>query len=355
MTRLAIIIVSYNSRKDLETALHSLTEPAATTPHEIVVVDNASTDSTAAYIRERWPRVRLIASESNLGFAQANNVGIHNTSSELVLLVNPDTIVTGAAVDRLVSVLESQPDVAIVGPRIVDGNGRAELSFGAMISPWAELRQKILVRGNDRGLSLITAIVDRMTRRTHRVDWVSGACLADPASGSGPGGRVRSEVLHVCRGRRPVCGSSLTRPFGSLLRRAAGGAPARAVCRGGTRPSQKGLSQEPDRLLRQAPPRVGAVSEGLPQDHRTTARYTQLGGHPLSSDVELHVLWPARAATRRRVPVRVQAGKPAPDGRLRAQTGRVITENKRTSAARRRTRDWRRPRPHADAAQHASS
>ena len=134
MTRLAIIIVSYNSRKDLETALHSLTEPAATTPHEIVVVDNASTDSTAAYIRERWPRVRLIASESNLGFAQANNVDIHNTSSGLVLLVNPDTIVTGAAVDRLVSVLESQPDVAIVGPRIVDGNGRAELSFGAMIS-----------------------------------------------------------------------------------------------------------------------------------------------------------------------------------------------------------------------------
>ncbi|MET0164573.1 MAG: glycosyltransferase, partial [Vicinamibacterales bacterium] len=100
MTRLAIIIVSYNSRKDLETALHSLTEPAATTPHEIVVVDNASTDSTAGYIRERWPRVRLIASESNLGFAQANNVGIHNTSSELLLLVNPDTIVTGAAVDR---------------------------------------------------------------------------------------------------------------------------------------------------------------------------------------------------------------------------------------------------------------
>ena len=67
MTRLAIIIVTYNSRKDLETALQSLTEPAPSVPHEIVVVDNASTDSTPAYIRERWPAVRLIASESNLG------------------------------------------------------------------------------------------------------------------------------------------------------------------------------------------------------------------------------------------------------------------------------------------------
>ncbi len=177
MTRLAIIIVSYNSRSDLETALRSLTEPAPAVPYEIVVVDNASTDSTPAYIRERWPRIRLIASESNLGFAQANNLGIRNTSSELVLLVNPDTIVKGTDVDRLVSILESRPDIAIVGPRIVDGNGRAELSFGSMISPWAELRQKMLVRGNDRGSSVITAIVDRMTRRTRRVDWVSGACL----------------------------------------------------------------------------------------------------------------------------------------------------------------------------------
>ena len=204
MTRLAIIIVSYNSRKDLETALHSLTEPAPAVPHEIVVVDNASTDSTPAYVRERWPRVRLIASESNLGFAQANNVGIRNTSGELVLLVNPDTIVTGSDVDRLVSVLESRPDVAIVGPRIVDGSGRAELSFGAMISPWAELRQKILVRGNDRGSPLITGIVNRMTRRTHRVDWVSGACLLirrqdlDQAGGFDPRFFMYAEDVDLC-------------------------------------------------------------------------------------------------------------------------------------------------------------
>ena len=102
MTRLAIIIVSYNSRKDLENALRSLTEPSPTVAHEIVVVDNASTDSTPAYVRERWPRVRLIASESNLGFAQANNVGIRNTASEHVLFAHPDTSVSASAVDRLV-------------------------------------------------------------------------------------------------------------------------------------------------------------------------------------------------------------------------------------------------------------
>jgi N-acetylglucosaminyl-diphospho-decaprenol L-rhamnosyltransferase len=204
MTRLAIIIVSYNSRRDLENALRSLMEPPPAVAHEIVVVDNASTDSTAAHVRERWPQVRLIASENNLGFAQANNVGIRNSASELVLLLNPDTLVTGTAVDRLVSVMDGRPDVAIVGPRIVDGRGRAELSFGAMISPWAELRQKLLVRGNDRELPVISRLVDRMTRRTRLVDWVSGACLLirradlDRAGGFDPRFFMYAEDVDLC-------------------------------------------------------------------------------------------------------------------------------------------------------------
>ena len=204
MTRLAIILVSYNSRKDLENALRSLTEPPPTVAHEIVVVDNASTDSTPAHVRERWPHIRLIASESNLGFAQANNLGIRSTAGDLVLLVNPDTIVTAAAVDRLVSIMDSRPDVAIVGPRIVDGQGRAELSFGAMISPWAELRQKVLVRGNARGSAVITWLVDRMTRRTRLVDWVSGACLLirrqdlDEVGGFDPRFFMYAEDVDLC-------------------------------------------------------------------------------------------------------------------------------------------------------------
>lgn len=175
--RLSIVIVTYNSSREIDLVLGSLTQHVPATSHEIVVVDNASSDRTPAIVRDKWPDARLIESAANLGFAAANNRAIRTSSSELVLLLNPDTRVPQGAIDRLVAQLDARADVAVVGPRIVDGQGRAELSFGAMIAPLAELRQKVLVWGNDRGVSPIVSTVDRMTRQTHEVDWVSGACL----------------------------------------------------------------------------------------------------------------------------------------------------------------------------------
>jgi GT2 family glycosyltransferase len=76
-----------------------------------------------------------------------------------------------------VHVLDTHTEAAAAGPRIVDPEGRAELSFGAMISPLAELRQKFLAAGHERGLPAISRYVTRRTRRSGPVDWVTGACL----------------------------------------------------------------------------------------------------------------------------------------------------------------------------------
>jgi GT2 family glycosyltransferase len=95
----------------------------------------------------------------------------------LILLLNPDTIVPPGAIDALVGALDARPDAAAVGPRLVDAEGRAELSFGRMISPLSELRQKVFVKGHDRRLPGISHYVERATRRARSVDWVSGACL----------------------------------------------------------------------------------------------------------------------------------------------------------------------------------
>lgn len=177
MSRLAIVIVNFNTRAELSRCLDSLISQPPTTPHDIVVVDNASTDDSVGIVRARWPSVRIIEAGANLGFARANNLGIRATASELVLLLNSDTVVPPGTIDTLVRWLDTHPGAAVVGPRLVDAHGRAELSWGWMVSPWHELRQKLLTRGHDRGVGLLSRRVERLTRRERRVDWVSGACL----------------------------------------------------------------------------------------------------------------------------------------------------------------------------------
>lgn len=176
MIDVSIIIVSYNAREDLERCLTAIHETPPATRHEVVVVDNASTDGSTAAVR-RWNTVRLIEQPSNLGFAAASNVGIRASQGRHLLLLNSDTIVPAGAVDEMVAILGRHPDVAVVGPRLVDADGRAELSFGAMIGPLAELRQRRLVRGLGRNDPDVRATVEAMTRREQSPDWVSGACL----------------------------------------------------------------------------------------------------------------------------------------------------------------------------------
>ena len=173
---LSIIIVSFNARADLERCLKSLHTAPPSASHEIIVVDNASGDGSAGAAR-RWPQVRVLEAGANLGFARASNVGIRASRGAHLLLLNSDTIVPPQAIDRLLDRLKERPEVAVAGPRLVDADGRAELSFGRMMSPLNEIRQKRLVRGHERRLRGITAFVERVTREEQTPDWVSGACL----------------------------------------------------------------------------------------------------------------------------------------------------------------------------------
>jgi GT2 family glycosyltransferase len=174
---LSIVIVSYNARAHLENCLASIAAAPPSIPHDIVVVDNASADDSVAAVRSGWPGVQLIAQDSNTGFAAANNVGIRATRGELILLLNNDTLVPPGAIDRLCGRLRDVSEAAVAGPRLVDANGRPELSFGPMISPWAELRQKLLMAAYERDVPPVARWVERATRRERLVDWVSGASL----------------------------------------------------------------------------------------------------------------------------------------------------------------------------------
>ena len=177
MADLSIIIVSFNTAAELSRCLESLRDHPPAVPHDIVVVDNASSDATVGMLRAWWPQVRLISSPQNVGFAAANNLGIRSTAGELVLLLNSDTLVPAGAIDTLVAQLRARPGLAAIGPRLVDAEGRTEVSFGPMLGPFNELRQKLLVTLHARRVGTVSRLVDRRSRRRQEPDWISGACL----------------------------------------------------------------------------------------------------------------------------------------------------------------------------------
>src|SRR4051812_40157702 len=135
----SIVIVSFNARAHLERCLQSLGGAPPAHTHEVIVVDNASTDGSADAARH-WGAARVIQADENLGFARGTNLAVRSSTGTNLLFLNSDTVVPPGAIDRLIDELDRHKEVAVVGPRLVDGEGRPELSFGRMVSPLNEYR-----------------------------------------------------------------------------------------------------------------------------------------------------------------------------------------------------------------------
>ena len=93
MPKLSIVIVSYNVKYYVAQCITSVLRSQGGVDADITVVDNHSQDGTVEFLRKRFPSVKVVASNHNLGFARANNIAIKATTGEYVLLLNPDTIV----------------------------------------------------------------------------------------------------------------------------------------------------------------------------------------------------------------------------------------------------------------------
>jgi len=123
MKTYGVVVVTYNSQADIGRCLDSL---AAAGAPEVVVIDNASTDGTVAEAASR-PGVRVVANPWNRGFAAAANQGIELVRRDLVLLLNPDTVVRGGL--EMLAQACQQPGVAAAGGRLIGQDGRIQAGF----------------------------------------------------------------------------------------------------------------------------------------------------------------------------------------------------------------------------------
>ena len=113
--KLSVVIVNYNVKHFLEQCLCSLEQAAAGVDHEVIVVDNASTDGSTEYITSRFPDIKWMACRENNGFSKGNNIAIAQAKGEFILLLNPDTIVTKEAIEGCVEFMETHADAGACG------------------------------------------------------------------------------------------------------------------------------------------------------------------------------------------------------------------------------------------------
>ena len=114
---ISIVIVSYNSLPFLQKCLDSIFRNTPNISCEIIIVDNASSDDSVAFVRDLYSNVRLVVNQTNMGFAAAVNQGLALTKGTYVVLLNPDAELLPVALERMIMFLEAHPRAAAVGPR----------------------------------------------------------------------------------------------------------------------------------------------------------------------------------------------------------------------------------------------
>jgi N-acetylglucosaminyl-diphospho-decaprenol L-rhamnosyltransferase len=191
---LSIVIVNWNVKELLERCLASLTAESrgqgeGSVPahgprldREIIVVDNASGDGSPDMVREQFAHVRLIASDSNLGFARANNRGVAASTGRYILLLNPDTEVRGGALAAMVTYMDAHADIGILGPRLLTPDALKERvqpsrrRFPTLATAFLESTMLQQWFPHNRVLQRYY-VQDKDDNQEQDTDWLVGACL----------------------------------------------------------------------------------------------------------------------------------------------------------------------------------
>ena len=172
---LSVVIVNWNTRDLLRDCLASLLAACDGLSVEVLVVDNASSDGSAAMVRADFPSVRLIESPANIGFAAGNNLALREARGRHVLLLNSDTLVRGDVLRDSVAWLDAHARAGVMGPLVLNADGSLQPSCSSFPS-LRNLALQLL------GITRIARLDgyrltgwDRSSPR--RVDVVSGAAM----------------------------------------------------------------------------------------------------------------------------------------------------------------------------------
>lgn len=177
MTDLSISIINWNTCELLDQCLKSIYGSTKNIDFEIIVVDNASTDSSVEMVQEKYPHVKLIKNSENVGFARANNQAYKISGGKYFMLLNSDTIVLDNSFACLIDWLDNNGNCGACGPMLLNGDKSLQPSWAKLPTFWSEIRgiQDRRIQNNE-DLSLLD--INLLSQKEPiDVGWVGGACL----------------------------------------------------------------------------------------------------------------------------------------------------------------------------------
>jgi len=176
---ISVVIVSRNTRDVLRSCLASIAAHTDGLLIETIIVDNASTDGTAAMVRREYPRATLLEAAENGGFARGNNLGIRRAAGRAVLLLNPDAELAPGALHTLWNVLTADETIGVVGPQLVYPDGTVQPSRYRFPTLGTALVESTVIGEwwpTHPAIAWYT-MADVSDRAAHDADWLMGACL----------------------------------------------------------------------------------------------------------------------------------------------------------------------------------
>ncbi|WP_262693631.1 glycosyltransferase family 2 protein [Kordiimonas aquimaris] len=175
---LSIIIVNWNTRAMLRDCLHSVFDGSPKGSFEVLVVDNASNDGSAAMVSREFPATRLYCNSENVGFAAANNQVIQRARGRYILLLNSDTLVHGDVLQQSIEFMDSDSNAGAMGCRVLNRDGTLQHSTSQFPS-FLNLTMQTLGLDRINGVPFFKRyrMLDWDRTTTRNVDTVSGCYM----------------------------------------------------------------------------------------------------------------------------------------------------------------------------------
>ncbi len=174
---LSIIIVNYNVKEYILNCIQSIQDKidANRCPYEVIVSDNGSVDGSVEAIRERFPWVKVIENNANLGFGKANNIGAEQAEGEVLFFLNPDTLII-KGIEEMVEYVMEHKEVGIMGPVIYNANNKIDDTTSLIIySPFKLFLSFYFYTYLKKQRQDITTYI--RSQFASEVDSISGACI----------------------------------------------------------------------------------------------------------------------------------------------------------------------------------